>query len=307
MNAHPFHFSSWLLPADLAFTPGQPISVELLPALRAQYPACLAAHVASIRLAATVLGTHIGGWCIWIAEHQPGQEGLSMRQVDDLTPITQDHGDGYNFGDQPTDEFPYPLLEAIFRPGQAPVVGETLGVFKPDALRMLREQIEFAQDHASHAAELTFNAARDRLLGQAQHHSDWAKLLAKALCQGIDLAGDAIKRLKTAMPLGLRDNEATSLWGEIVAEARQASLLDEGYRREVDQTVYEAFKALPPATQLAYWLLHSTGAREIEPGEDWDRPGSDPKAWDMFELESALERVARQVWAKADEEAFRHD
>ncbi len=57
----------------------------------------------------------------------------------------------------------------------------------------------------------------------------------------------------------------------------------------------------------ACWMVHSPGASEIEPGEVGDRPGSGPNGWDKFELESALERVARQVRAQADEEAFRHD
>jgi hypothetical protein len=302
-----FPFSDWLIASDLDVTSGKPVSIELLPALSAQYPGCIASSVASIRLEAAGALRAPQGWCFWITEHLPAQERLSRRPVTDIAPITQDDGDNYDYSDHPATEPSYELLWAIFRPGQALVVADTLGVFKPESLRLLREEAEFAADAASHAVEVELQAINQRLMGQAQHHSDWAKLLAKELCCGVDLADHAIQRLKNELPLGLRDGEATSLWGELLAEARQDSLLSEGYRRQVDQAVYEAFKALPLATRLAYWLIHSPGASELAPGEDWDQPRAEPDGWELFELDSALARASRKVWARADDEAFRQE
>jgi hypothetical protein len=303
----PFQYQQWLIASDLDAVPSKSISIELLPALREQYPGCIVDSVASIRLEAAGALRPSQGWCFWITERLPAQGHLDRRPVTDIVPITQDNGDNYDYSDHPTTEPPYELLHAIFRPGRALVVAETLGVFKPESRHLLRAQAEFAADAASHAAELEFQAVNQRLMGQAQHHSEWAKLLAKELCRGVDLAGDAIQRLKNEPPLGLRDGEATSMWGELLAEAREDSLLSEGYRRQVDQAVYEAFKALPRATQLAYWLIHSPAASELAPGEDWDQPKAEPECWDLFELDSALERVSRKVWARADDAAFRQE
>jgi hypothetical protein len=302
-----FQFADWLIASDLDVTSSKPVSIELLPALSAQYPGCISSGVVSIRLEAAGDLRPPQAWCFWITERLPEQGRLSRRPITDIAPITQTQGDNYDYSDHPTTEPSYELLWAIFRPGRALVVADTLGVFKPESLRLLREEAEFAADAASHAAEVEFQAINQRLMGQAQHHSEWAKLLAKELCRGVDLAGDAIQRLKNEPPLGLRDGEATSMWGELLAEAREDSLLSEGYRRQVDQAVYEAFKALPRATQLAYWLIHSPAASELAPGEDWDQPKAEPECWDLFELDSALERVSRKVWARADDAAFRQE
>jgi hypothetical protein len=260
-------------------------------------------RVASIRLEAAEPRNPLGGWCFWIAESQPDPKGLALRQIADIAVITQDQGDGYDYRDHPTTETPYELLYAIFRPGRALVVGEALGVFKPESMALLKEQAEYLEDALVFAAEEQMHALKLRLMDQAFHFRDWAQLSAKELCRTVDLASQAVSLLKEQPPFGLRSGDANSLWEELLEEAKDRSLLNDGFQLAVDQAVHDAFKALPRATQLAYWLLHSPAADELVPGEDWERPSKGPEAWDLTDLPLALESAARTVWAKADDEA----
>ena len=299
----PFQFWPWLFESDLASTPGKTYSVELLPALRVQYPGCISDHIASVRLGALPANARAGKWCFNVVEFSPEHGRVIERCVSDVTPISQDAGDNYNYADQPADEFPEQLLQAIFRPGQAVTIGETLGIFWPETMHMLRAQVKTVADAVGFKYQNEAMVLERRLIGQAKYFRDLTVLSSKELCRNVDLATSAVQSLRLAAPHGIQGDLAKTRWEEVIAEARQCSLLREGFESDVFAAVHAAFTALPRATQIAYWLLHGPVLTDFLPGDDWLNPEQSLGQGEFYGLELALRSAVDGVWIMADVEA----
>jgi hypothetical protein len=301
----PFLFWPWLLESDMHYKERVGYSVQLLPAIRQRFPGCVSDQVAAVRLIARWPEAPKTAWALVITEFHPEQMRLMERHVEDITPITQEDGDNYDYSDHPSAEFPRDVIAALLRPGIDVIFGNTLGIFRQESMRMLIN-LSFAVEYSVESQDRTESDKETaRLLCHAHHYRNWTLLSAEELCRNVDLAAEAIERLRTCSARGIGGGEESSLWEEILSEVRAESLFNESMKSEVLQAVYDAFRDLPLATQWAYWLLNGCGMYEMEPGKDWKETSDDPKDWTMYELETCLEKAVRKVWGKADDEAYK--
>ena len=199
---------------------------------------------------------------------------------------------------------PPPLLEALFLRASPLTVGQTLGIFRTEVLRVLATMADRVQDTLGDQAERKAQEMEELLIDHANYFRSMALFCAAELCASVDLAGDAVRHLKGEAAFGLNGDECETRWQEVVEEARAESLLREGYVNEVRSAVHDAFHALPRAKQVAYWLVNSPLTDEMTPGCDWLERSQNPEDWEFMELDSALNKAERKVWAMADEEAW---
>lgn len=302
----PFNFWPWLIESELTVEPGAPHSVELLPALRAQYRGCIADAVASVRLQAVPHGPDRARsrFVFSVTELDPTEGQLVTRQVSDIHRLTEDQGDGYDFSDHPATEFPRQVLEALFRPGRALLVGEVLGIFQAESLALLRQVSAATEDAALHKAEREANQLEQRLVQQMCFYRDWARLSAEELCRDVDLPAQAIARLKDMPPFGCHGNEHATFWDALVCEAVRDSLLRDQFEGEVSTALLDAFQALPRATQMAYWLLNGPVRWGLDPYEAWPEAPVSLEGYEMFDVGDMLRRDVGVVLGRATDEAL---
>ena len=301
----PFNFLPWLIESELTVEPGASHSLELLPALRAQYAGCVAEGVASVRLQAVLHGPDRAHWrfLFSVTELDPAQGRLVARQVPDIHRLTEDDGDSYDFSDHPATELPREVLEALFRPGRALLVGEVLGIFRAEFLVLLRQVSAAAKDAGLHRAEREANDLEQRLTQHMCFYRDWARLSAEELCRDVDLPAHAIARLKDMPSFGLHEDEQATFWDALVSEAVRESLLRDQFEAEVSTALFDAFQALPRAKQMAYWLLNGPVKWGIEPYEAWPETPASLEAYEMFDVGDMLRRDVGVVLGRAIDEA----
>jgi hypothetical protein len=147
----------------------------------------------------------------------------------------------------------------------------------------------------------------DRVMSQGRHLLNWIVFSAEALCRNVDLATSAVESMRMTPARSFGYDEEVTLWDEILSEVRGQTLFNEDAKRQVLQAVYDSFKALPLATQWAYWLLNGRNEEALEPGGEWKETSANPEDWTMHDIETALEKAVRKVWAKADDDAYKEN
>lgn len=300
----PFDFWPWLLPADRSRNGHHGGAIELLPAIRHRFPGCVSDGVVSVRLVTVTPDKPVTAWAVQITEFDEGQASLCERSVDDLVCITQNAGDHYDFSDHPSTEFPAAVIAALLKPGVELAFGVTLGIFRPQSMRMLRQMADSMTDAALHHAQAERALEVTRLAEQARHFKRLAEMSARELCRSVDLACAVIAHLR-ALPTSYAGRDMVShFWDELVAECRRASFFNEAIKAQVLDAVYTEFKALPTATQWAYWLLNGDTLHHMQVGEDWAETSNDPADWTMHDLEACLDSAVRSIWRQASQEAF---
>ncbi|TBO34445.1 hypothetical protein EYS42_03265 [Aquabacterium lacunae] len=302
--SEPFDFWPWLLPSDCLKTGYDGRAIELLPAIRQRFSGLVDDAVISVRLVAVTPELAVSGWAIQVTEFENEAGKLCERRVDDLGKITQCGGDNYDFSDHPSHEFPAEVIAALLKPGCELTFGDTLGIFIPDRLQRLRQMADVLTDVALHEAQVDREQEVSGVTVQAEHFKRLAILFAQELCGGVDLAGAAKSRLRSMPALLEAQGEVSNVWGELVAECRGASLVNEAMKAQVLDAVFTEFKALPTATQWAYWLLNGDTLLQTGIGDDWAETSNDPTDWTMHDLEACLESAVRSIWREASQEAF---
>ena len=270
------HVSGW--------QPGQPL--ELLPALRMQYPGGIREEVQSICL---LHQEH--SWSVRIIE---GTEynGLSRRDID-LLPLVDD-GDGYDYSDCPASE-PMFVIDGLLTSTDRLHTARLLDIFTPATLSFIErfEKRVYLAEEDARADE----SAKVRFL------QNLAAFLAEPLADQVCLSDLAIASLKRSPGVTGRH---FSHWDTLVEEWQGGNgVLSEIWLADLRSATAAAFQELPQSQQLALWLSHrdtSDYLRELLESETSLPDVTDIKLFDIEFLFADAESLIMQA---LDEEAWR--
>ena len=283
-----YDLSLYLVPGSHPSDWRSGIPIEFLPVLRACYPDCIDTSILAVQLVRearcwSFRVTHVGGV-----------------RIGPVTPLSQDHGDCYDFSDYPDDQFPTELLQCTLQSDRIDAWQSNFGIFKPTAFEMLRRVQQDVQEECADALSQEYEE-------RADFFRSVAVMLASQISNEIDLEMSVVSALKSETSFGLRVDDCESRWAEIGAETADPSILYEQMRSDVVGKVWEHFCHLPRATQVAVWFeLHAD--REF-PGEEnllrWDPPRGAIDKLKLFDMDDFCDRIARKVMSlAADDRQF---
>lgn len=124
-----FDIDDWLLPGQHRhdWQPSTPI--ELLPALHKFYPRCILDDVLSVRLAHD-MRSPLHGWH-YVVNRPDAEIQVSV------VAVTEDDGDGYNYGDAPATEYPDEIVVKTLDSKRFHLLHQITRIFKTDSFDLL--------------------------------------------------------------------------------------------------------------------------------------------------------------------------
>jgi hypothetical protein len=292
-----FHeFAHLLLPSQTPdhWRPGDPI--DLLPALRARHPGCIDDSLLALQLH---WPPHADRWLLW---QMRAGEPLCESSIG---PLTEDDGDGYDYGDFPRDEYPAPILEDLLSDSRVQRWQTLAHLFKDDAFQMMERLRQHAQDECGDSA-----FQRERR-DEAQIRTLWAlaRRLARHATTDLALAPAAVARLRAEPAFGMRDGAHLTRWDEVMDEACSPSLLFERTRRDVSSAVWDSFHALPYVQQLALWVQTYSDPPPVEdlPSVDGTPDDGHLNDGDLTDLRAHIDDLTSNVMRQAGDEGWRRE
>lgn len=261
--------------------------IDILPALRVRYPECIDDSVLGVQVVNRALDGH-SNWQFVVVRH------WSDTQVPAIS-VTQERGDGYDFSDWPVEAYPDEVLRTALQTDRIVALQESLGIFKPAAFDMMRR----IQEDACDAQE---NWLKHEHLLRIRFFRDVAKHLSEEIASLVDLVVPTVERLKAEASFGLRAEQDEPRWTEIGAEAAAPSELYQRTLEDVESTVVEVFSELPRHSQVALWYsaVVESELSGDESALDWDTPSGSFEDWALRDLDALLNKTARRVMAKAE-------
>lgn len=278
----------WLLPGQRPHDWISPTPIDLLPLLRQLYPGCIDEGLLAVQL---------------INPDWPQRTAWHLRVTSvrgdglvDITPVSQDSEDCYNFSDWPPQEFPDGLLEALCKPDRVAAWQATIELFRPEAFDMLRRVQNAAEESAAEESVRPY-AARQAFL------RDVATLLASNAAESVDLLQSTVRALQSSEPSGMHGYECDSLWAELGAEAHTPSLLHQRYLDDLKHKVWSKLCELPRATQIAVWFKARADEDFPRGGDtaDWEAPDGRIESMHLSGMDDYCRGIAAKIMRLAEQ------
>jgi hypothetical protein len=281
----------WLLPGQRPHEWVGTTPIDLLPLLRQLYPNCIDEGFLALQLVNPEWPNRTA-WFFRVASIRG--EGLV-----DITPVSQDREDGYNFGDWLPEQYPDDLIQALCQPDRVEAWQATIQLFRPEAFEMLQRVRSAAKDAAAEETMRPF-AGRQAFL------RDVATLLASDAAKSVDLLQPLVQALRNSQTSGPRGDECGSLWSELGTEALEPSLLHESYVDDLTRRVWSKFCELPRTTQVAVWF-HVRADADFPGGPeatDWEVPVGRLESMRLSGMHDYCREIAASILGQAEEDFF---
>lgn len=281
-----FNFERYILPLQMPPCDHPDGSIDLLPAFRACYPGCIDASILAVRLYREKTSK---GWFFHLVR-------LSCDSCDvPVIKVTRHDESIYDFGEIPEGMYPWELLSRIFQGDRFVALQESLGIFSEDAFMMM-ERIRCSSE----------NILSEQQIARMDFFREIAVMLSEHLAGDVDLVNPTVSDLKNSEAYGLRDMDSRTRWQEVMDEAKNPSLLFQQTRDDVWSVVWNIFKKLPRAMQIAIWF-HLHADEEYPAGfrsSWWEPPGESLENYRLFGIDDLIEDATREVMARAEDESW---